>query len=388
MALRVLVVGSGVAGSAFCKAASTHERRYALDVIDKGSRIGGRMTSWKSKAEETAGFVADGSAQIIDLSESSAEFIDKHAQVTTFDSGRGSRTSFVSSPDVASLPTAFVQQSQSIIKRHVQGKRVVRLDSNNAAQWSATLDDGSCIDADVAVLSMPAPQLLPTGVFGLAGDVTSRLGEAGLVTPINNVQYEGCITMVLWAKQQYIDAVLPTGYASLSAASGGYLSSVSNEYRRRAPAGSASSSSPSDACGALVVHSGPGLLQGEPWIMAEKNFPRERAQTAMLELLLEALPSSSSLVTGRGVIDVKVHRWRYANVTRPIDLPAEHRARTSDAPCAYLPATDRYAPLLLCGDYFPSSDGGDDSVRGGVDRAVRSGRAAAEVLARESPPTA
>lgn len=223
--------------------------------------------------------------------------------------------------------------------------------------WRAEDADGGVALARTVVLSIPAPQVLALRGAGLARALAPQRAS------LEAVRYSARIALALhWP--QSAAAVLATlapwtaRFVDPAEPGGDVVRYLSYESRKRE--GAAAASHPSTA--ALVAHS--TVAYGA------KHFDTPDVDSALRDELvtatLAALTGSASAEHGLPApAEIKVHRWKYSQVTERAQWPA----------AAALLGGDGTPPLILCGDYAAH----EGNFSGAVESAEAAGREIAKL---------
>lgn len=318
---RIVIVGAGMCG---LTAATGLERDgHHVTLLDKGRRHGGRLaTRTVDGAIFDTGALSfrrpDGSSD----PDGAAEHWIERGLVTmdgTLLRGR---------PTMRSLPAAL--SGPLDVRLSVQVSSVVALDGG----WHVTADDDRAWDADVVIMTAPAPQ---TRALLASDDANSVDGES--LEALARIEYAPCLSVL----------AVPRDGASLDLVEGtlradGVVAVVRDNL-------------------ALGVSPSPALTLQADVAFSREHIDNDRAESGRI------LADRAELLLGVPLDVVHVHGWRYAQVCRP-------------HPEACLVDISAGAPLIVAGDAFGA--GTSDAVGfvpDGVARAMRSGRAAAEVAA-------
>lgn len=353
--MRTLIIGAGIAGlraAALLQQAGGH-----VDVVDKGRRHGGRMAT---RRVEDAVFDT-GVLDLAAVSETFRTALDAaraagHAEVIGPDGTEpGAASQWRGAPMMRSLPTAMAERVTSSddggVPVTVQLATTVTALSVRDGQWTVTLThDGASMEctSDALVLTAPAPQsvaLLRTS-DGLASDATLAQLEA--------ITYAPSLTVLTRPRDRTLqDLPHDPGSALQRGGADGEHDLARLHHNGR-----------TGASKVLAL-----TLQATATFSAQHlDDDRDAAAARLAE-------QASGLV-GTTLEVVHVHGWRYAQVTRGIDLPAL-RDDTSGA------------PLVLAGDLFETHSDVPTGIRPqGVERAYLSGGAAATLLSATWTPTA
>ena len=323
----VVVIGAGMAG---LRAATLRaEAGDTVTVLDKGRRHGGRMATRRvDDATFDTGaldLAAHGPAFTAALTAWSSEGV---AASTTQGRWRGQ-------PTMRSLPAALAERSGAQVRLATTVTTLAVADG----RWRVevrTGDGGEVLDADALVLTAPAPQTLALLASG------DRLASEATLGRLEAVTYTPSLTVLARPS----DRTLAPG--TLEEPTGDGLAGTDVVRIHRDDTTGASDTA------ALT-------LQGTAaFSAAHLDGDRDAAARTLAE--------QAARLVGVPLDVVHVHGWRYAQVTRGIDLPAL-RDDTSGA------------PLLLAGDLFEARGDAPTGVRPeGVERAFASGGAAARLL--------
>lgn len=303
---RCVVVGAGVAGLSAARA--LHDQGAEVTVLDKGHAPGGRLAT-----RRTDHGVFDHGAQFFTVRDARlahhlARWIDDGAVTHWFDDAyRGAR-------------------GMSSLTQHLASGLDVRVDvrvaaiARGARGWEVRTDDGVCWEADVVIVTAPAPQSLAlVDAGGVALDPAMRTTLAGIA-------YERCLAGLFAGPWP---ASLPShGVARAAGDALAWLASNCAKGISEAPA--------------LTAHA------TADWSLA--HWDDDDAA------VLDALGSAASARLGVAVEPVALKRWRYARPVHTLEGPVVHR--------------DGAATMVFAGDAF-HRDGGR------VEGAALSGLAAA-----------
>lgn len=318
---RIVIVGAGMCG---LTAASALERSgHDVTLLDKGRRHGGRLaTRTVDEAVFDTGTLSfrrpDESS---DLDGAAGHWIERGLVTVDGELLRGR-------PTMRSLPAAL--SGPLGVRLSVQVSSVVALDGG----WHVTADDDRAWDADVVIMTAPAPQ---TRALLASDDANSVDGES--LEALARIEYAPCLSVL----------AVPRDGASLDLVEGtlradGVVAVVRDNL-------------------ALGVSPSPALTLQADVAFSREHFDNDRAESGRI------LADRAELLLGVPLDVVHVHGWRYAQVCRP-------------HPEACLVDISAGAPLIVAGDAFGA--GTRDAVGfvpDGVARAMRSGRAAAEAAA-------
>ena len=323
----VVVIGAGMAG---LRAATLRaEAGDTVTVVDKGRRHGGRMAT---RRVDDATF----DTGVLDLAAHGPAFTaaltswssDAHATSTTDGRWRGH-------PTMRSLPAALAERSGAQVRLATTVTTLAVVDG----RWRVevrTGDAGEVLDADALVMTAPAPQALTLLATG------ERLASEGTLGRLEAVTYEPSLTVLA----RPTDRTLGPGALDTPTADALAGTDLARLHR-------------DDATGASDVVA---LTLQATAAFSAAHLDGDRDAAA------RTLAGQAARLVGTPLDVVHVHGWRYAQVTRGVDLPAL-RDDTSGA------------PLVLAGDLFEARGDAPTGVRPeGVERAFASGGAAARLL--------
>jgi predicted NAD/FAD-dependent oxidoreductase len=361
----VAVIGAGMAG---LRAADrlTAAGRHVI-VLDKGRRHGGRMATRRvddatfdtgaiaftaqdaDLATALSGWVTDGHVERWDASD---------AAMTASATTSVSTAQWRGTPMMRSLPTALASQLEqhappAQVRLATQVRSIGR-DPRGFVILSEHAGQATTLHAGAVVLTAPAPQsiALLEGAQPLAKDATLAL--------LRDVTYTPSLTVLVRPVDRSVDArMLP---AASALGPGTRAPDLLRAHRN-------------DLSGASSIIA--VTLQADPAFSAAHLDGDRNAAAARLAAQASAVVETELEV-------VHVHGWRYAQVHSGIAC--------GDALPALLDASSG-APLVLAGDLFAASwpdiaPSASAVASDGVERAFRSGGAAAELLLTdEAAPT-
>jgi renalase len=341
-----IVVGAGMSGT--CAARSLVEAGWSVTVLDKGRRHGGRLATRTvddavfdtgaldfaiSEDAEVTALVDAWRTQGLVTAATGAGPVDPsgpagrdHAEAAP------PRPRWRGTPTMRSLPTALAADLDVRLGTTVNGLLAAR--STGGASWQVTAQDRSGaveLHADALVLTPPVPQVLAlVGADGTGAARPDPLIEARTEAALRTVAYAPSLTVL----------TVPTRTTATTRTDA--ASDLARVHDDRA-----SGASPVTAF----------TLQGTARFSA-MHLDGDRDAAAAV------LARQASVLLGTALEVVHVHGWRYAQITSGIDAPAL-RDDTSGA------------PMVIAGDAFGGSEARTTE---GVERAVRSGLAAAALL--------
>jgi renalase len=349
-----LVVGAGMSGTSTARALL--DAGWSVTVLDKGRRHGGRLAT---RSVEDAVF----DTGALDFATSDGEvtqLVERwHGQglVAPVDGWTaGGPTAapparWRGTPTMRSLPTALAEGLDVRLATTVTGLRAVA--DRSRSGWEVTVGEGSGRrqhSGDALVLTVPAPQALALlGTGDLEPHGTGRLVEPRTAALLGAVSYAPSLT-VLAVPRRSRDAT--------------------DEFHRgteRAPDTNALlAAAPQLAPDLARVHD--GRASGASPVPAFTLQATAAFSGAHLDddrhVAAAALADQASALLGVPLEVVHVHGWRYAQVTAGIGAAALRDDTSGSA-------------VVLAGDAF----GWDAAASGeGVERAIRSGSAAADLL--------
>ncbi len=318
---RIVIVGAGMCG---LTAASELERGgHDVTLLDKGRRHGGRLAT---RTVDDAVF--DTGALSFRLADDPADHADVVGNwiergVVTLDGEllRGR-------PTMRSLPAAL--SGPLDVRLAVQVSSVAPLDGG----WHVAADEDRAWDADVVIMTAPAPQSLAL----LTSDDANCVNDDSLEA-LARIEYAPCLSVLAVPRD------------------GATLDLVNGTLRADGDVAVVRDNS------ALGVSPSPALTLQADVTFSREHFDHDRAESGRI------LADRAELLLGLPLDVVHVHGWRYAQVCRP-------------HPEACLVDISAGAPLIVAGDAFGA--GTRDAagfVPDGVARAMRSGRAAADAAA-------
>lgn len=347
----VAVIGAGMAGVRAADRLAAAGRRVV--VIDKGRRHGGRMSTRRvDDATFDTGAIAF-TADDADLRAALSRWeTDGHVERRSTDAlATGASTvQWRGAPMMRSLPTALAARlGEHPIPAHVRLATQVRSIGRDERGFVVLSDhDGhpSTLHAGAVVLTTPAPQSIAL----LEGDRSVVLPST--LRLLGEVTYVPSLTVLARPVDRSLDArILPTTVATGPGTSAPDLLRIHRN----------------DLTGASSVIA--FTLQADP-AFSTVHLDGDR------DLAAARLAAQASAVVRTELEVVHVHGWRYAQVHTGV-------ARGDDLP-ALLDASSG-APLVLAGDLFAASwpdiaPSMAAMASDGVERAFRSGGAAAELL--------
>jgi renalase len=326
----VLVIGAGMAGvrTATLRAAAGDR----VTVVDKGRRHGGRMATRRVDGASFDTGALDLAAHDVDLRAALAGWVADGLAVTASGRWRGH-------PTARALPTALAERSGADVRLATTVTGLTVRDG----RWHVTLQEGGRTEvggavagADALVITAPAPQTLALL------RTEDALAAASTVAALEAVEYSASLTVLV----RPVDRTLTSD--DLARPSAGEL--AANDLARLHDNAATGASS----VAALT------LQASAAWSAEQLDGDRDEAARTLAE--------RASRLVGTPLEVVHVHGWRYAQVTRGIDLPA-------------LRDDTAGAPLVLAGDLFgPDGAASQHGRLEGVERAFLSGGAAARLL--------
>ncbi|SMC73238.1 FAD-dependent oxidoreductase [Rhizobium sp. RU36D] len=299
---RIAVIGAGMAGLTFARTIKPHAD---VTVIEKSRGLGGRMAT---RQTENGSFdhgaqyftVRDprfASALAADIDDGSVQpWPDRVIGIAT-DGRRHERPqsgpTYIAVPGMTALAKSWAKGLDIQLNRTVKGI------AGTAGAWMIETDQGPLGPFDWVVSTAPAPQtaaLMPLGPVEMAA--------------CQSVSMQGCFTLMLTVKtgQDLPDEPLRFDHPVL-----GWLA-VNDTKPGRAKSGH------------VVLHS------NNAW--ADANL--ERPPDAVRDDLHAALVTVVDIPGLSQPENVTIHRWRYANVSKPLDRPF---------------ILDRERGLAACGDW-------------------------------------
>jgi len=320
---RIVIVGAGISG--LTAAAALDGAGHGVTLLDKGRRHGGRLAT---RTVDTAVF--DTGALSFRAPDSLAD--PDGAVQAWIDAGLVSVDGAMlrGRPTMRSLPTALSEGLD--VRLAVQVTSVVPTGSG----WHVTASDDRAWDADVVLMTAPAPQSLAL----LAGDGTQRV-DSGTRDALAAIEYAPCLAVL----------AVPRNGAALDPSRETHRDDADVDVaviRDNA---------------ALGVSPSPALTLQAGVAFSREHFDRDRLESG------RALADLAERILGLALDVVHVHGWRYAQVSRP-----------HPEPCLVDVSTG--APLVFAGDAFGTGQcDAAGFIPDGVARAMRSGRAAADAVA-------
>lgn len=279
MGKNIVIIGAGMAG--LTCAGLMRDAGHTPLLLDKGRGIGGRMATRRATI---AGIDThfDHGAQYL-----TPDFVAQHVlppeamDVLADWHNDSDRVQNVAVPGMSSLPRAMATGLQV-----VQNAEVARIwrDSN---QWHVQTNDGE-YTADLLVLTIPAPQILP--LFAPNASVAATFADA-----LDHVQMAPCLTlMAAFPKQS------PRPFAARRFQTGplAWIAQNSTKPGR------------SDQLTTWVAQASPD------WSVQHLENEREDIAGLMLPLLCDAVGANP-----QHAVYAAAHRWRYGLVAKPLAQP-------------------------------------------------------------------
>jgi renalase len=217
-----------------------------------------------------------------------------------------------------------------------------------ARQWQVVTKDSSQTipPVDAAILTLPAPQLLQ-----LQGEIKDLMSSSGIGKKLTAVTYSARFALALWfspEKAAAVTACVPGAGMYVNRDSGLDVRFIAHDTAKRGV------SVPHEEAGvSLVVHS--SVTFGQVHVDADKEVGGE-VLLQQVQGLLPSLPKPD---------EVKHHKWRYSQVTKPFEFDSAAAAG------AVVLCADPL--LILAGDSFTESN---------LDGCIRSAEAAVAAIDR------
>jgi len=353
--MHTLIIGAGMAG---LRAATLLRRAgHTVPVVDKGRRIGGRMATRRvdDAVFDTGvlGFHASSDALRTELLAAQAA---GHAAADHLGpAGPGRSTSGMTprwrgAPTMRALPEALAERAGATggtgTPVAVLLATTVTALAVRDGRWLVTMDQKGAREdraADALVVTVPAPQCL--ALLALMGSADHLASERTLAQ-LGAVTYAPSLTALCRPVDRTLTALPAAPHVALR--TGEAIDGLTLHENRRTGA------SPAVAL----------TLQASP-TFSEQHLDGDRTAAAA------TMAAQASTLVGTALEVVHVHGWRYAQVTRGIDLPALRDDASG-------------APLVLAGDLFTAHPGEPAELPlEGVERAFLSGGAAAALLTAE-----
>ena len=277
--LPIVIIGAGIAG--LC-AASALIRGGQLPVIfDKGRGIGGRVATRRVSLPDGTQLQFDHGAQF--ATAKGAGFgtvlteLQKTGLAAVWNSG-GGRSQIVGVPAMSSLARGICAEPLQIVQNAAATS--VR---QEGALWSITFADGSSVQAERVILTVPAPQL------------AALLGpDHAAVRASASVQMQPCLTLMAAAR-----APAPFVAARDNAQDLAWIAQDNSKSAR--------------AVSGLTT-----------WVaQANLSFSLKHLEKSSDEISAHMLPllcARLDLGAGDAVFSA-AHRWRYARADRPLGVP-------------------------------------------------------------------
>ncbi|KAJ8396043.1 hypothetical protein AAFF_G00025750 [Aldrovandia affinis] len=303
---RVLIVGAGLTGSV-CACLLRREMPNKVKVVvwDKSRGAGGRMST--SRNPSNTGSTADLGAQYISatpyyahIHQSFYEELLAHsilkplvAPVEGMMRREEGLRDFVTPNGVSSIVKHYLRESagaEVLFEHHVTHIH------QKGAGWEVHWKDGAAERFDAVVLTMPVPQILQ-----LQGDVSSLI-DGGRRQKLEAVSYSSRYALGLFYKA---DARIDVPWAAKYIADNPCIRFISIDDKKR--------NLDSSDCGpSVVVHT------SVPFGVRHLEETKEEVEPLILEELRKILPRLPR------PIGIKVHKWRYSQVTSALaDCPGQ-----------------------------------------------------------------
>eukprot|EP01062_Namystynia_karyoxenos_P035362 TRINITY_DN25918_c0_g1_i1.p1 TRINITY_DN25918_c0_g1~~TRINITY_DN25918_c0_g1_i1.p1 ORF type:complete len:400 (+),score=87.89 TRINITY_DN25918_c0_g1_i1:83-1282(+) len=369
--LNVLIVGAGVTGSAL--AAALRRRLGAavrLSVWDKARGPGGRMSTLRAPAGLADGAKVDSGAQYISRRVAEDELSSRlgwvygslrSAGVLVPLQGAIQGPSPYSGGAAAEVEDLVAPDGLSAIPKHLLELAVA--DSVAYETPLRTLDAGDGGVAangasgwDVVVLTMPPPQLLGEGKFGLGGTFLDRIAP----------EVRAGLAQVSFSTRFAVALFWPPG-TDLGPPCRGWVAQYFKEGAVRYVAQDAAKRGVAERQGpSLLLHSSAPFALQRP---AGESEPWEAAQGELLADLAAKLPG---LPPPAGV---RIHRWRYSQVWKGYDGRSQDPVARPLAPeggrqapgavelCSVRGPGGREQRVLAAGDAFATASNFEGAVQ-------------------------
>lgn len=299
---KIAVIGAGIAGLTFAR---TMEHHADVTVIEKSRGLGGRMAT---RQTDQGSF--DHGAQYFTVrdprfaSALSAEIRDgivqpwpRRVMDVGSDGARQERPlsgpAYVAAPGMTALAKAWAAGREILLNRTVKGI------SGQSGAWMIETEQGALGLFDWVVSTAPAPQTMVLMPFGSEDLEACR-----------SVSLQACFTLMLTVG---LDHGLPSDPLRFNHEVLGWLA-VNDTKPGRAQSGH------------LVLHS------NNAWADANLDRPMDAVRDDLHAALVAAVD-----IPGLSKPDsMTIHRWRYANVSKPLNRPF---------------ILDRERGLAACGDW-------------------------------------
>lgn len=386
--MRVAVVGAGLSGLTCARLLS---QKQTVQVLEKASRVAGRIT--------TSRLLGGGTSVLVDSGAQQLHWATAQPPAGLTEVRGGHPTCFQSPEGLSSVAERMAAEACTAgVSLHcdtvVSGLRL-RLSDGGSTQWEvlgerdyalqqqqqqqasssgqrrktptgpADVQQESVLHtADAVVLTQPAPQVLQ-----LRGDTLSVLRAVGLDAPLSKVKYRHIFALMMaWQQDASLAAFAADGSSKCNP------DIISGAYNQ-----SAKIVQPQASGSSVVALSGPGL---------ERDFPaRSTNMAAVQQKMLREIQRCYPNVSPPSVMRLK--RWRYATPTQCLDVSGLAAARAAgqvvrvgDSGAVLIQSVPVpgmsgvcYPPLVIAGDY--TAVPADCATAGG---AVLSGTTAAELL--------
>ena len=271
---RTLVIGAGMAGIACARA--LQDAGQPVRVIDKGRGIGGRMAT--RRADTLAGALRfDHGAQYVTARDSAfAAMLAGTQAAAVWDDG-AAHPHYVGLPGMSGLPRALAEGLDVASGVEVSAIR------RDGPIWRLVTND-AVIEAERAVLTVPAPQVAP--LIGAGHALVPQLHGVGMAP--------GLTLMAAFpgdAPAPFVSRKPPDGPLA-------FIARDSSKPRRP------------DGVVTWVAQASPD------WSAAHLECDKEEIARLMLPLLCQAIGAEPDTV-----LHLDAHRWRYARVTTPLGQP-------------------------------------------------------------------
>ncbi len=294
-----IVIGAGIAG--IMAARRLHDAGVRTIVLDKGRNFGGRMATWQINHSRL-----DHGAQSIVLDQPKAADIFK--PLVDSDTLKPWYGDFAATHYLATDGmSAAVKQLAVGLEVHL-ATRVTHLDLA-AHQWTIHCDDNRHFNADMLILTPPAPQTLT-----LLQDSDIPVNE-DTIARLRTVSYDKCLTLMA-----LFDNPLKLTQSGWLRTDNQAVSWITDN------AVKGLSSTP-----AIVIQAAPAF--------SEQHFDQPD------QLITDMMLSSLAPLTSGDPTIVKLHRWRYSQAV--VKDPAPYLMTTTPAPLAI--AGDCFAGRQITG---------------------------------------